>query len=616
MIQQGLSSIVRIVRQPLDEARSYTTGKLGRDAVAGLTVAVVAVPQSMAYAEIAGVPLQFGLYTVIIQCLIGSLFNSQRFLSVGPINTQSLLVFATASVLFEPRSEAFLSIVIALTFLKGLMQMGLAALQLGALVRYVSQAVIVGFTAGAGVLIASKQIKNFISVQPVPPETPAEAWPGMVGIFKGLLPVIGNAHWPSILVGVVALAIVIGSRAIHRLMPGPLLAVGLTGALVWAAGWQPLEAQTGAGDLLLVGELPQKLPGFAIPALDWSLIEQLLGGAFALSLLGLMEAYSIGKTIATKTGQRISANQELLSQGFTNFVSSFFQCIPGSGSFSRSALNYYAGARTLYAGVFNSIFVAVIFLTLAPLAKYVPMAALAAVLFVIAYGLVDWRAFRRMWRTSSADAIVCGGTFVATLFAPLQYAVFLGVVLNLALYLRRASRLHMSQISRTDAGAVRERPVESDFEEEGEPTEVVFLSLEGDLFFGVADELQERLAEIANSDARVAILRLKRTHMIDATVLGVLENFAQIMTERGKHVVLCGVRPSLMERFEGFGLADVIGRDNIFLTRGGVFASAQAAQERARQLLGYSIDAEPMLADAQREDLQAERSARTADFQI
>lgn len=616
MIREGLNAVARIARQPFAEARGYTPAKAGRDAVAGLTVAVVAVPQSMAYAEIAGVPLQYGLYTVIIQSLIGSLFNSQRFLSVGPINTQSLLVFATAAVIFEPRTDAFLSLVIALTFLKGLMQMGLAALQLGTLVRYVSQAVIVGFTAGAGVLIAAKQIKNFLSVHPIQPAAPAEAWPGLIGIFKGLLPVVGNAHWPSVVVGAAALGIVVGSRAIHRLMPGPLLAVGGTGLLVWAMGWQPLDPETGAGHLLLVGELPQTLPGFAIPTLDWTLIQELLGGALALSLLGLMEAYSIGKTIATKTGQRISANQELLSQGFTNLVSSFFQCIPGSGSFSRSALNFYAGARTLYAGVFNAIFVAVIFLTLAPLAKYVPMAALAAVLFVIAYGLIDWRAFRRMWRTSQADTTVCAGTFLATLLTPLKYAVFLGVVLNLALYLRRASRLHMSQISRTEAGAMREQPVESDLEHEGDLREVVFLSLEGDLFFGVADELQDRLAEIANSDVRVAILRLKRTHMIDATVLGVLENFAGIMTERGKHVVLCGVRPELMERIEGFGLADKIGRDNIFQTRGGVFASARAAQDRARQLLGYSIDAAPLLADAQREERQSDQAARAGDYQI
>lgn len=605
MIRLGLKTVARIARQPIDEARLYTPGKAWRDAVAGLTVAVVAVPQSMAYAEIAGVGLQYGLYTVIIQCLIGSLFNSQRFLSVGPINTQSLLVFATASVLFEPRSEQFLSIVIALTFLKGLIQMGLAGLQLGALVRYVSQAVIVGFTAGAGVLIALKQVKNFISVNPVSPESPAAAWPGVVGIFKGLLPVVDNVHPPSVVVGCVALGAVIGSRWVHRLMPGPLLAVGLGGALVWAAGWQPLD-ETGRGDLLLVGELPRALPGFAIPVLDWSQMQALLGGAFALALLGLMEAYSIGKMIASKTGQRISANQELLSQGFTNFTSSFFQCIPGSGSFSRSALNYYAGARTLYAGVFNSLFVAVIFLTLAPLARYVPMASLAAVLFVIAYGLVDWRAFRRMIHTSRADTIVCAGTFVATLFAPLQYAVFLGVILNLALYLRRASRLHISQIQQSGAGRMVEQPVESELVGDDELHDVVFLSLEGDLFFAVADELQDRLSETANGGARVAILRLKRTHMIDATVLGVLEMFAQTMKERGKHVILCGLKPELMERIEGYGLDEVIGKENIFATREGVFASAKAALERARQLLGYSIDAEPMLADAQLEESQVE----------
>jgi len=597
--------------QPVIEARAYNLRKARADAVAGLTVAVVAVPQSMAYAIIAGVPAEYGLYTVIIQCLIGSLFNSQRFLSVGPINTQSLLVAATVtrvvSTFVEPGMDqaainaVYLELVILLTLIKGALQLGLAAAQLGNLVRYVSGSVIIGFTAGAGVLIAAGQINNFLGFAT---ERTAENWPGLIGIAQRLMPHLHELSVHSILMGAVSLAIVIGARFISEMAPGPLLAVVVSAVVVGLVGWTQAE-------LPLVKQLPSGLPAFDVPTFSWARAEALLSGAFALALLGLMEAYSIGKSIAGKTGDRISANQELLSQGFTNTVSAFFQCIPGSGSFSRSALNYYAGARTLYAGVFNSLFVALFFLLFSPLARYIPMASLAAILFVIAYGLIDWRAFRRMLRTSRADAVVCGTTFLSTLFIPLEYAVFVGIALNIALYMRRASQLHMNEMVQSRGGPLQERPVN---DRSGESS-VVFLSLEGDLFFGVADELQTQLTNVARSGVRVIILRLKRTHMIDATVLTVLEQFAANMRERDRYLLLCGVRPELHDKLRAFGLSRAIGEENIFETQFGVFSSAKAALRRARDLVGQSIDADELLAETAEED-RAEEAAGPVNYQI
>jgi SulP family sulfate permease len=585
-----LNILRSMLMQPVEEARQYTLGKARSDMIAGLTVAVVAVPQSMAYAYIAGLnnPV-YGLYTVIIQCLIGSLFNSQKFLSVGPINTQSLLVAATVTRVMrefgdlspEQYDAIYLQMVFGLTIIKGVMQLGLSALRMGNLVRYVSQSVIIGFTAGAGVLIAAGQINNFLgfSVQRT-----SENWPGLVGIFQRLAPHLHEISWQSVTVGLVALATVIGARLVSRLAPGPLLAVVIAAAIVAATGWTPEQ-------LPLVKPLPQGLPAPQIPDLgELNNIELLLSGAFALSLLGLMEAYSIGKNIASKTGQRISANQELLSQGLTNFVSGFFQCIPGSGSFSRSALNFYAGAQTLYAGVFNSLFVLAIFLLLAPLATYIPMASLAAILFIIAYGLIDWRAFRRMLRTSRADAIACGATFLFTLFIPLQYAVFAGILLNIAIYLRRASEVHLAEMVQTPAGPFQERPLR---DREGQEA-VMFLQLEGDLFFGQADELQDKLSNIAAGPTQVVVMRLKRTLSIDATILSVFEQFIQNMHAQDKHVIFCGVKPELTERFRAYGTIDLVGEENFFETQYGVFTSAKQALRRARQLIGRSIDTDEM----------------------
>jgi SulP family sulfate permease len=345
-------------------------------------------------------------------------------------------------------------------------------------------------------------------------------------------------------------------------------------------GWTP-------ADLPLVGQLPRAFPSFAPPRASMDEVQGLLGGALALALLGMLESVAIAKSIASHTGERISANQEFFAQGFKNAVSSFFQCIPGSGSFTRSALDHAAGAETRFAAVYNAIFVALIFWLAGGLAKFIPLASLGAVLIVIGWGLIDWRYVPRMRRASRADAIVCGMTFVAAMALPLEYAIFVGVFLNLALYLRTASRLHVTEMFQPSGGPFLERPIRD--KHTGE-RQVVFLQLEGDLFFGVADELQDRLTALAASGVRVVILRLKRTHSIDATVLGVLERFAAGMGERQGYVILCGVKPELMCVLRDYGLVDQLGRENVFETGVGIFTSAKQALARARELVGRSID--------------------------
>lgn len=565
--------------------RGYNLRTLRADGLAGLSVAVVAVPQSMAFAIIADVPPEYGLYTLIFQCFIGAIFSSQPLLSVGPTNTHSLLIASLVTRLAGGQPELYLALTFALTMVKGLTQMAMGWARLGRLVQYVSQSVIVGFTAGAGVLIAAGQIKNFLGIET---QRGGDDWPGLIGTLQRLWPHVHETSGWAVALGVLALVLLIGARRISKLAPGPLVAVVVCAVIVYVTGLSPER-------LTLVPELPSGMPAPHVPTFDLTYLEPLLTGALALSLLGLMEAYSIGKSLAVKTGTRINANQELFSQGLINFLSSFFSCIPGSGSFSRSGLNYYAGAKTQVAGVFNSLFVLAIFLLFAPAAGYIPMSAIAAILFIVAYGLIDFNYFRRVLRSERADAVVCFGTFLATLTVPLSYAVFVGIFLNIALYLRRASQLHLQEMVRSPGGPFVERPLRT--RTDTDEKKVIFLQAEGDLFFGVADELQDRLSQIAYSGVNVVILRLKRTHSIDATVFSVLDQFAGDMQARGGHVVLCGIRENLYQRMKGFGLVDRIGEENIFQTRYGVFASAKAALQRARVLVGSSIDVDHDLMD-------------------
>lgn len=579
-------TLVRMLRQPVEDARGYGLADLRRDALAGLTVAVVAVPQSLAYAVIAGVPPEVGLYTLIVQSAIGSLFCSQRFLSSGPINTQSLLVAAVTTRVLQtsgaplgPEATAlYLELVVFLSLFKGVLQMGLAATGLATLVRYVSTSVILGFTGGAGILIAAGQLAPFLGIEPAPAGAP-----GLAGTLSALAPHLPDVRWASIAVGLTSLAVVVGMRRVSRLLPGPLVAVGIAAVAVWALGW------TGA-ELPLVSALPRGLPSFSVPAVPVAHIEALFGGALALAVVGLMEAWSIGKTIAARTGQPLSAGQELFAQGFTNAVSSFFGCIPGSGSFSRSALTYRAGAATRYVGVWNALFAAALLLGAAPLAAWIPKASLSAVLFVIAWELVDWRGIARVIRTSRSDATVCLVTLVATLTIPLAYAVFVGVVLNIGLYLRRVSRLHVAEMVSHPDDPGSDRFVERPLLGSTESQPVVFLQLQGDLFFGQADELAERLAELHARGVEVVVIRLKRTLSVDSTILAALEQFVLAMRRDGGHVILCGVLPDVTQRLRAYGIIDRIGEDCFFEATPGVFASAQRALAKARELTRQDLD--------------------------
>lgn len=577
----ALARLTQPLMPPIRTLRNYRWSDLPADVIAGITVSVVDLPQSMAFAVIAGVSPVYGIYTAIIQAFLGGLFTSSRFLSNGPTNTQSLLVAAIVTRMADSHADPqrYLELVIALTLIKGIIQLAFAGARLGRLVRYVSNSVMVGFTAGAGVLIILEQVPNFLGLPRM--ESTSHYLPGVPGALQRMWPHLPQLNFTAMWIGIGVLVCVLGAKKLSRWIPGPLVAVVGAAILVWAFGWDHSDHS-----LRVVGALHGSLKGFHVPDISLGDAEALLGGALAMALLGMLESVSIAKAIAVRTGQRIDANQEFFGQGISNFIAGFFWCMPGSGSFSRSALQYSVGAKTRVASMFCAMFNLLIFLLLYKEARFIPFAALAAILFVVGATLIDWRNIQRIMRTSMSDATVCVITFAAALLLPLTYAIYVGIFLNLALYIREASRLHV-----TEMVAGRDRPfVERPLSDRTGGKSVLFLSLEGDLFFGVADELQDRFNEIAKSPVRVVICRLKRTHLIDATVFGVFEQFIKSMQQRDGQVLFCGVKPSLYRRMKNFGLIRMVGNENVFPTEPGIFSSAKAAIMRARQLIGSSID--------------------------
>ena len=351
----------------------------------------------------------------------------------------------------------------------------------------------------------------------------------------------------------------------------------------------------------MVGELRRGLPEFALPDTDWRAYRPLFAPALAIALVGALDAYAIGKKFAARDGVRIDASQEFLAVGVSNAAGAFFQCIPSTGSYSRSALNAEAGARTRFAGLLGGVFVAVLFAALAPAARTIPMASIAAILFPIAWGLIDWDYFKRIAKSNPADLLVCVGTFVATLTLSLEFAVFVGIFLTIALYLQRARQLYITEMVQNPgatpglASGFIERPLRGARPQglggsgDGQPDEtdraIVFLQVEGNLFFAAADDLQERFNELVASDCRAIILRLKRTHMVDATIMHVIEQFARQLRAGGRHLVLCGLRQRMYNRMAEYGLVDDLGGDNVLVSNDEPFSSAKRAVERARALV-------------------------------
>jgi len=577
---QWRAALAEPFRPLLATLATYDRPKLWRDLAAGFTVAVVEVPQAMAYAYVAGVPPQYGLYTSIVQGALSALFASSQHLATGPTNTQSLLVAAVVSrVVLEQNGSSdptlYLGLVFALTLLKGLLQIAFAVARMGSLLRYVSQSVVVGFTAGAGVLIAAGQLASFLGLAPAE----GAARPGVLGPLRGVAAGLGAVDPRAVAIGLGSLAILLALGRLAPRAPAALVALAAGAAAARLTGWD-------VAGLPVVGELPRALPRPAVPALGLREAELLLGGAFALATLGAIETVSIGRALAARTGERVRANQEMLAQGIANCAGAFLQNLPGSGSFTRSSLNVAAGAQTRFASLFAAGFVAAILLLLAPLAASIPLASLAAILLGVAFRLVDGRFIVRVLRTARADAVVCLATLLCALVVPLQQAIFIGIFLNVALYVRRASHLRMTEMRTAPGGVYEERPLRDAFGRE----RVIFLQVEGVLFFGLADELRERLAQVLRSGVQVVILRLKRTHTVDATILLVLEEFARGLRREKRHLLLCGISPELLSALRGFGLVRLVGEENVFESGPGVFSSAKRALARAEQIVGPVVE--------------------------
>jgi SulP family sulfate permease len=570
-------TLLRVV-PAFDSLRNYSRGDLACDALAGFTVAAVAVPQAMAYAQVAGVPLQYGLYTAIIMTAVGALLDSSKLLINGPTNVISIAILSALVGFSEPDR---IPAVILLALMVGIIQTGISLLRLGDLTRYVSHAVIVGFTLGAAVLLVLDQFKNLLGLE-------------TSGIGEGYflkrvwltLSHVDQTNRIALFIGLGTIGIAvalrwIGTRLRIRL-PELLLALVCATAVV---GFWRLDRQ----GIKIVGTIPAQLPTFELPHIDRSHVPRLASSSLAIALLGLIEAISMAKAIAAQTRQKLDINQQCLSEGVANLVGSLFHCFPGSGSLARSTINQQAGARTQWSGVIAAIAVALTILLFAPCAYYIPKAALAGILMLAAWRLVDRHQLVYYLRTTRFDAWIVAITAISAVAVSVEFCVLIGVFMSFVLYVPQAARVHVTELIMTPERVIRER-----HESDVPCKRIRIYSLEGEFFFGAAPELEQHLeaiADAAGSDARVVILRVKRVRNPDAVCMSVLDRFYEKMHEANITVLLCGVRPDLMKVIDSSGLIGRLGRERVFVFEetGRFWTSTLEAVRFAYEVIGDDV---------------------------
>jgi SulP family sulfate permease len=522
------------------------------DFLAGLTNAVIVLPQGVAFAMIAGLPPEYGLYTAIVPPIVAGLFGSSFHLISGPTTAISIVVFSTISPYAQEGSAQFVSLALTLTFLAGLIQFGFGAARLGSLINFVSHSVVVGFTAGAAILIASSQIKHCLGI-PVPSgESFLHTWIDLASMVSEV-----NVH--VLLVAVSTLASAVLFRIYKPRWPGMLLGM-VVGSLV------ALVIGSEEHGIALVGPLPSSLPPFSVPDFSSSALTRMASGALAVSMLGLVEAVSIARSIAIKSKQRIDGNQEFIGQGLANLVGSFFSCYASSGSFTRSGVNFTAGAKTPLAGVFAALLLAAILLLVAPLAAYLPIPTLGGIILLVAYNLIDFHQIKSILKTSSQDFSVLITTFLATLLVELEFAIYVGVILSLVLYLNKTSKPRV--VGRVPDPAKPNRSFTTD-PALPECPQLKIVRIDGSLYFGSINHVEESIQYFFSKepDRRNLLIVCSGINFIDISGAEMLSNLVQRLREKGGDLYLYRLKDSVAAFLGRGSYLEQIGKENIFSSK-------------------------------------------------
>jgi SulP family sulfate permease len=526
---------------------------LKADLFAGLTGAVIVLPQGVAFAAIAGLPPEYGLYTAMITPIVAGLFGSSLHLVSGPTTAISLVVFSTISRYAEPGSAEFIQMVLTLTFLAGVYQLVFGLMRLGMLVNFVSHTVVVGFTAGAAILIATSQMKYVLGVSIPKGESFLHTWMDVASK-------IGQTNVHILLVAAITMLSALLLKRVSPRMPHLLFGM-IVGSVV-------SEFLGGASNgITYVGEIHGSLPPFSAPDFSLDSLKQLASGAFAVALLGLIEAVSIARSIATKSQQRLDGNQEFVGQGLSNIIGSFFSSYAGSGSFTRSGINYAAGAKTPLSAVFAAFFLAMIVLLVAPLAAYLPVAAMGGIIMLVAYNLIDFHHIKHILESSKTETSVLATTFFATLFMELEFAIYMGVLLSLTLFLMRTSMPNIVDLA-PNPNEPRHKLAEVEEHSLQECPQLKIVRVDMSIYFGSLDKVQRELGNIVEKEHIKHILIMGESiNFIDLAGAEMLVQEAKRLKSIGGGLYLQGAKNKIYDFMDRIDFLADFGEGNVFASK-------------------------------------------------
>lgn len=533
--------------------RLITRDTLKRDFVAGLTGAVIVLPQGVAFATVAGLPPQYGLYAGMVPAIVAALFGSSWHLVSGPTTAASVVLFSALSSLAVPGTHEYVQLALTLTFMVGIAQLTMGLLRLGALVNFISHSVIVGFTAGAAIVIGVTQLKHLLGID-VPQED--HAYQTLFDIAQHLPAV----NYYAFSVGIATLASGILIKQFVPRAPYMLVAMIIGSVFAWLLN---MAAGPDVARIATIGALPAVLPPLSTPVFSLETLRQLVPAAAAMTLFALTEAVTIARSIAIRSGQRIDGNQEFIGQGLSNIAGSFFSAYVATGSFNRSALNYESGAQTPVSAVFAGLLLMLIVLIVAPFAVYLPQAAMAGLLFLVAWRLIDFHHIKRIVRTSRSETLVLAATFSAVILVDLEFAILFGVLLSLLVYLMDATRPRM--FSRVPDPNHPKRKLTTD-KSLPECPQLKIVRIDGSLFFGSIHHVTKllRVFEQKNPEQRHLLLVGMGINSVDISGAEFLCDEAKHRRAVGAELYLCKMRDAIIAFLRRGNYLDEIREENIF----------------------------------------------------
>ncbi|MCB9422614.1 MAG: sulfate permease [Ardenticatenaceae bacterium] len=535
----------RYLQQPYRLFRKYDRANLRPDLVAGLTVAVIALPQAIAFAVIAELPPQMGLYTSIVGGIAGALWGASDQAHTGAANAISLLVASSLAGIASPGTNEYMLAAGLMAVMAGVFQLVMGLLRLGLLVNFVSHSVIIGFSAGAGVLIVIKQIGPLLGI-PLNTANP-------LVLIQDLVLSLNAIHWPTAILGLGTILLGIFIARISPKLPKALLSIVLASVAVFVF-------HLDKAGVALIGKLPRELPPLApLPLLDFQLMARLSTGALAVGAIGLVQTIALARSVAAQTGQRLDSNQEFVGQGFGNIVSGLFSGYAVAASFSRTVVNYKTGAKSQMSVIFSSLFLMISILLLAPLTAYLPMAALAGVIIPIAYGLIDRVEISRIWKGTKGDASIMVLTLLGTLFMDIQFAVLLGIGLSLVMYILRTStpRVH---------AVIPDSNYKHFVYQPGQPPcpQLGVVDILGDLYFGAVNHVEELILTLAEqqSEQRFLLVRMNHVNHCDFSGIHMLEGVVRAFRDRGGDVFFVRINFPVWQLMQSTGFDKWLGADH------------------------------------------------------